>query len=388
LVNSINLLTNEKSGNFPRGIERTYYLAQSKGTYRSRRRGTTPRLDAGRNDRVKKKVRWLLQNGFTFTGKKTIRGRDYLYARKGRVFRSAGPYSIAEPYRRSLITREEPEPAARRGADEIAEAAKREFDQLEEDAISDPSRLSDYIRELVPRRNPDLWRRFFLLAGSEGPNVVDAESVNFSYRERVRTAVASGDRVPVYYEHVVGKMNKWVKGAIESKRGHLAPLGTASMSCSACHSKLEAYPDAKTKFQTYKVWCKSCRGYRTWECSICGEVVRCIRDDKQALCLRCPRCEYGYTFAEPIKLNSPRTDGGWKLLDNIKFWSPRTFESDPDVVINVVRNYESEPKFYDENPRSLSLHLRNMDIPATKADAIASLQLHKFVRTTDALGGF
>jgi hypothetical protein len=113
-------------------------------------------------------VRWLLQNGFTFTGKKTIKGKDYLYARKGKVFRSAGPYGIAEPYLRSLITQDEPKPAAPRRADEIAEAAKREFDQLEEDAISDPSRLKDYIRELVPRRNPDLWRRFLLLAGSEG----------------------------------------------------------------------------------------------------------------------------------------------------------------------------------------------------------------------------
>jgi hypothetical protein len=193
-------------------------------------------------------VRWLLQNGFTFTGKKTIKAKDYLYARKGKVFRSAGPYGIAEPYLRSLITREEPKPAATRRADEIAEAAKREFDQLEEDAISDPSRLKDYIRELIPRKNPDLWRRFLLLAGSEGLSVVDAESVDFSYRERVRTAVANGNPVPVYYEHVVDKMNKWVNGAIESRRGHLAPPATLSLSCIACHSTLEAYPDEKTDF--------------------------------------------------------------------------------------------------------------------------------------------
>ena len=56
-------------------------------------------MDSGRDDEVKKKVRWLLKNGFAFTGKKTINGKDYLYARKGKVFRSAGPYSVAEPYR-------------------------------------------------------------------------------------------------------------------------------------------------------------------------------------------------------------------------------------------------------------------------------------------------
>jgi hypothetical protein len=38
-----------------------------------------PKSNSGRDDEVKKKVRWLLRNGYTFNGKKTIKGRDYLY---------------------------------------------------------------------------------------------------------------------------------------------------------------------------------------------------------------------------------------------------------------------------------------------------------------------
>ena len=68
----------------------------------------------------------MLKNGFTFTGKKTTKGRDYLYARKGGFFRGAGPYRIAEPYLMSLTPWKEPEQAAPRGADEMAPAAKRE----------------------------------------------------------------------------------------------------------------------------------------------------------------------------------------------------------------------------------------------------------------------
>lgn len=120
-------------------------------------------------------MRWLLRNNFSFIGKKTIKGRDYLYARKRGVYRSAGPFSIAEPYLRSL-TSKKPEPVASKEEENMAKAARREFEQLEEDAIADPSRLADYVNELVPRRNPILWRLFCLLTNNDGVSVLDAVS--------------------------------------------------------------------------------------------------------------------------------------------------------------------------------------------------------------------
>ena len=283
---------------------------------------TTPRSDSDKSDKVKKRVRWLLQNNFTFIEKKTMNGKDYLYARKRGVYRSAGPYSIAEPYLRSLLSNKEPEPVASRGADEMAAAARREFDQLEADAIADPSRLKDYIRELVPRKNPDFWRRFCLLAGSDGLSVLDAESVDSSYRENLRTAVANGSPTPIYHAHVVEVMNEWIQGAIQRKRGSLAPRGIAPLSCNICNNKMEAYPNPSTEYETCRVWCNSCKRYKAWSCGICDETLISVRDDKQSLYLRCPKCGYGYDFAEPIKLTSPRTYGGWELLDRIRTFPP------------------------------------------------------------------
>jgi hypothetical protein len=350
-------------------------------------------LDSRKHDRVKKKVRWLFQNGYTFS-KKTIKGRDYLYARKGEVYKSAGPYAIAEPYLRSLISRKEQEPVVPRGADEtasaatrregeIAAAARREFDQLKADAIVDPSRLKDYINRFVSLKDTDLWNRFSLLAGSEGLNVQDAESVNRSYRGSVRKAVARGEQPPSYHDHVVEKLKEWVAKAIESKRGWSTPLGTMSLSCRVCHGAVEAYPNPNTDFKTYRVRCNSCSKYRMWRCCICDETMLCIKDDKQTLYLRCPKCEYGCGLARPIKLNSPQTEAGWELLERITVWDPGKFEVFPDRILKLVNHYESRQELYSKTPTMLTIPLRKFGFAKMEADAIASTQLSKPVWTSD-----
>ncbi len=265
---------------------------------------TTQRSGSGGSDKVKKRVRWLLQNGFTFTGKKTIKGKDYLYARKGKVFRSAGPFSIAEPYLGSLISPKEPEPSAPRGADDIAAAARREFDQLEADAMADPSRLGDYISQLVSRRDPVLWLHFKFLEDNYGPNVLDAESVNRSYRESVRTAVARGVRTPTFHDHVVERMKEWIESG---QRGRLLPPGTVSRNCPKCHNEMEVYDDPRDPHSLRYVWCKFCHKEYKWNCEVCGETMRCVpsaADPGEKLywisCLRCPSCGYSLRFKTSV----------------------------------------------------------------------------------------
>ena len=246
----------------------------------------------------------MLKNGFTFTGKKTIKGKDYLYARKGRVFRSAGPYSIAKPYLESLVSPKETEPSTPAGADDIASAARREFDQLEADAIANPSRLGDYISQFVPRRDPVLWRHFQFLEGHYGPNVLNAESVNRSYRESVRTAVARGVRIPTFYDHLVERIKEWI---VAGQRGRLLPPGTASTKCPKCQYELKCYEDPRDPRSLRLVRCDFCRNYHEWNCEVCGATMRCVpgaADPTYRLFytsyLRCLRCGYSLRFDKRI----------------------------------------------------------------------------------------
>lgn len=334
-----------------------------------------PKSDSGRGDEVKKKVRWLLRNGYTFTGRKTIKGRDYLYARKGNRYKSAGPYSTAEPYLRSLTSRKES--AASKGTNDIATAARREFDQLERDAIADPSRLKDYISEFVSLKDSDLWNRFYLLAGSEA---LDVASVNSSYTERVRMAVAKEEQPPSYYDHVVKAMNEWIEGAIRSKRGSLVPIGTASSVCPSCGDEREAQPDPKTNFRTYRVRCNSCEACFTWSCSICKETMSFVRDDKGVLYLRCPKCKYGMRFAKPINLNSSRTEEGWRMLRDLKRYT-QFLDRSPKVALEVVNLFEKYREHFNKYPNDLAMNLRSVGMSAKDADFIATLQLHRTVST-------
>jgi hypothetical protein len=350
-------------------------LGGSRDVYRSRRRETTPKSDTKRGDQVKKKVRWLLKNGYTFIGMKTIAGKDYLCARKGKTFKSAGPYSVAEPYLRSLTSREKPEPEAPRGADEMAAAVRREFDQLEADVIANPARLNDYISKLVPLRNPDLWRRFSLLAGSDGPKVLNFDFVGLSFNEKVRTAVANGAQTPDYHSHVVEKMNEWIQGAIQAKRGSQAPQGVVSVNCNSCNGRMEAFSDWKTRVC---VWCDTCLKHPTWSCVICGETMLCLNGDEQGIHLRCPKCLWGCSFAEPIKLNSPQTDEGWRLLDTITAWSPRAVEHNPKRIMTLVSFFEKNQDLISKRPEMLLECLRGVGVSALDAGAIAKIQLKLF----------
>lgn len=330
---------------------------------------------------MKKKVRWLLRNSYTFIGKKTIKGRDYLYARKGNRYRSAGPYDTTDPYLRSLTSQTEPKPTGSKAAAEMLAKYRREYEQLEADAIANPARLSDYVRQLVPLRDPDIWQRFSLLAGEDGPAMLDEVSVARSYEEKMRTVAANG-AVPVdYYTHVVAEMKKWMEWAIESKRGSLAPFGTVSSNCGRRVTPLEACVDSETDSWTYAVWCNSCSGHLKWNCRICKETMRCVIDNIRGVWLRCPRCGYGYTFATPIKLNSPRTNEGWRLLDRIVSFWPIALDANPIKVLEVVNLYEKNTFWFYRSPLELVRNLRKAGVSPKRADFIASLQLDMPIRT-------
>lgn len=191
--------------------------------------------------------------------------------------------------------------------------------------------------------------------------------------------MARGERTPSFHDHVVKEMEKSIREAIESKQGKLAPLGTASLSCSKCGSTAEAYPNSEAD-STYRICCNSCNDRETWNCRICNEEMRCVRNGKQALYLQCPKCGYGYRFATPIKLNSPQTDEGWLLLRHIER-APPFFDSRPRRTLEVVTGYEKYHDSFRKNPSALAMLLRSIAIPAEKADKIAGLLLHTTIST-------
>jgi hypothetical protein len=211
--------------------------------------------------------------------------------------------------------------------------------------------------------------------------VLDGESVNSSHEEKLLTAAARGEEKPSYYDHVVEEMKKWIEGAIESKRGRLAPLGTRSGVCAKCGSTLEGYPDP-TDFKEYRVWCDSCSSYWTWSCDICDQTLRRARDGKEGPCLICPRCGRGYRFTKPIKLNSPQTNDGWRLLGLImKSW-PEALDGDPRKLLGNVRWYEGHREFC-RLPGPLGVFLRSAGVHPMDAHAIVNVLLD----TTTNTGG-
>jgi len=144
---------------------------------------------------------------------------------------------------------------------------------------------------------------------------------------------------------------------------------------------MEAYPDAKTDFTTYRIWCNSCPGYKTWTCDICNKTMLCVKDDEESLCLRCPKCGYGYRFIEPVKSNSPQTNDGWRLLRGIALVSSYMLERNPYKVLEVVTHYEKNQGALSRYPEDLAMNLRRIGVWSMDADKIASAQLHTTVRT-------
>jgi DNA-directed RNA polymerase subunit RPC12/RpoP len=165
---------------------------------------------------------------------------------------------------------------------------------LELEARLDPAKAPAYAREVMPRLDPDLWRKLTLIAGDGVDEVVvEALSMLKPYKEVVKDVVVKGGkRIPSFRDHLCDALRFWLRRAIRNKLPAKSEPRVVYGRCGKCGEAIEYGREEGRNILV----CPKCRVRLYYYCPICGSEMLF----EPPIRLECPNCGYREVVSEEI----------------------------------------------------------------------------------------
>jgi ParB/RepB/Spo0J family partition protein len=203
---------------------------------------------------------------------------------------------------------------------------------LEDEAKHSLTKIPVYVKEVIPRFDPELYRKIGLLTDDLDQLVLDAVSQKIPYFESLKTAIVKEEKIPEFKEYIHDTLENWLQKTITLKNCSRAEPGIATGKSYCCGLPLEYIKD------DFHLICPNCKKTQEFKCPICEGGLTF----KPPTTLVCETCTYRLKFRRKIHPEITLEYACYCALNNIK--DPRLrgkrlviFKKQPDNTKKILK---------------------------------------------------